>query len=35
VLGEAVFDHQHGQWEQDYRDTVPARTSPPKDGMSP
>ncbi len=23
LLGDEVFSHQHGQWEQDYRDEVP------------
>lgn len=27
-LGERVFGHQHGQWEQDYRDELPALHAP-------
>jgi ribosomal protein S18 acetylase RimI-like enzyme len=23
LLGDELFDHQHGQWEQDYREEVP------------
>jgi len=28
LLGDDVFRHQHGQWEQDYRDEVPALHDP-------
>jgi ribosomal protein S18 acetylase RimI-like enzyme len=28
LLGEDVFRHQHGQWEQDYREQVPALHDP-------
>lgn len=28
LLGDAVFRHQHGQWEQDYREQVPSLHAP-------
>ena len=28
LLGEQVFQHQHGQWEQDYRDELPTLHAP-------
>lgn len=28
LLGERIFQHQHGQWEQDYRDELPTLHSP-------
>lgn len=28
LLGEQVFEHQHGRWEQDYRDEVPTLHNP-------
>jgi ribosomal protein S18 acetylase RimI-like enzyme len=28
LLGEEVFRHQHGQWEQDYRDELPTLHDP-------
>jgi ribosomal protein S18 acetylase RimI-like enzyme len=28
LLGHVVFRHQHGRWEQDYRDEVPAMHDP-------
>ncbi|MFI5035744.1 MAG: GNAT family N-acetyltransferase [Acidimicrobiales bacterium] len=28
LLGEEVFQHQHGQWEQDYRDDIPKLQNP-------
>jgi ribosomal protein S18 acetylase RimI-like enzyme len=28
LLGEEVFQHQHGRWEQDYRDEIPALHDP-------
>jgi len=28
LLGDEVFRHQHGQWEQDYREQVPALHAP-------
>jgi ribosomal protein S18 acetylase RimI-like enzyme len=28
LLGDEVFQHQHGQWEQDYRDEVPTLHDP-------
>lgn len=28
LLGDDVFDHQHGQWEQDYRNDVPTLHDP-------
>jgi len=28
LLGEEIFAHQHGQWEQDYRDDVPTLNDP-------
>jgi ribosomal protein S18 acetylase RimI-like enzyme len=28
LLGDDVFDHQHGQWEQDYREEVPSLRDP-------
>jgi ribosomal protein S18 acetylase RimI-like enzyme len=28
LLGDEVFEHQHGQWEQDYRDEVPSLHDP-------
>ena len=28
LLGDEVFQHQHGQWEQDYRDDVPTLHDP-------
>lgn len=28
LLGEELFQHQHGNWEQDYRDDLPARHDP-------
>lgn len=28
LLGDDVFRHQHGQWEQDYRDDVPTLHDP-------
>ena len=33
LLGDEVFNHQHGQWEQDYRDDVP--TLSPAMSMGP
>jgi ribosomal protein S18 acetylase RimI-like enzyme len=29
MLGDDLFRHQHGRWEQDYRDEVPALHDPP------
>jgi ribosomal protein S18 acetylase RimI-like enzyme len=28
LLGPDIFEHQHGQWEQDYRDEVPTMHNP-------
>ncbi|MHB1582122.1 MAG: GNAT family N-acetyltransferase [Acidimicrobiales bacterium] len=28
LLGEQVFEHQHGRWEQDYRDELPNLHAP-------
>lgn len=28
LLGDEVFEHQHGDWEQDYRDEVPTLHDP-------
>lgn len=28
LLGDEVFRHQHGQWEQDYRDELPTLHNP-------
>jgi hypothetical protein len=28
LMGDEVFAHQHGRWEQDYRDDVPLRHDP-------
>src|SRR5215218_4220259 len=28
MLGDVVFTHQHGRWEQDYRDEVPTLHDP-------
>jgi ribosomal protein S18 acetylase RimI-like enzyme len=28
LLGDDVFEHQHGQWEQDYREEVPSLHDP-------
>jgi ribosomal protein S18 acetylase RimI-like enzyme len=28
LLGDDIFEHQHGQWEQDYRDDVPVLHDP-------
>ena len=28
LMGDEVFAHQHGSWEQDYRDDVPLRHDP-------
>ena len=28
LVGEEVFEHQHGHWEQDYRDDVPTLHDP-------
>jgi ribosomal protein S18 acetylase RimI-like enzyme len=28
LVGEEVFEHQHGRWEQDYRDDVPTMHDP-------
>ena len=28
LLGEKVFQHQHGRWEQDYRDELPTLHAP-------
>lgn len=28
LLGEQLFEHQHGQWQQDYRDEVPTLHEP-------
>ncbi|MDA8321186.1 MAG: GNAT family N-acetyltransferase [Actinomycetota bacterium] len=28
LLGERVFSHQHGQWQRDYRDELPALHAP-------
>jgi ribosomal protein S18 acetylase RimI-like enzyme len=28
LLGDEIFQHQHGQWEQDYRDEVPTLHNP-------
>ena len=29
LMGEEIFEHQHGDWEQDYRDEVPTLHDPP------